>query len=80
MKRDVPAEIDEAFYAGKMLPALPFVANDSVDVVRGPHRGRGGAVISIEAMSPNPRLLVELEDGTDAVLDASSLRLVATGP
>lgn len=73
--RDVPEAIVEAFYAGARTEEVPFAINDSVDVVEGPHSGKGGAVISIESFRPDVTLLVELgDDGIDIIVPVSALR------
>ena len=72
----IPEQIQEAFFAGSRSADVPFVINDAVHVVVGDHAGRGGAVISLLAMEPELLVAVELEDGSDAELVASQLRLV----
>jgi ribosomal protein L24 len=57
---------------------VPFVVNDAVRVSSGAHEGKAGAVISIESTSPTMRLLVELGDGAEIVVDASTLALVTS--
>jgi hypothetical protein len=70
----VPEEQERAFFAEERSDAVPFVINDSVDVVCGSHAGSCGAVIAITQVLPKLRLLVELADGTDVVLDADTLQ------
>lgn len=72
--RDVPAEMDAAFYAGHRTQEVPFAINDAVVIVAGPNAGRRGAVISIEAMSPTVTILVETGEGEDVLVPVSSLR------
>ena len=73
--RDVPDAADEAFFAGRRTEEIPFVVNDSVDIVDGPYTGRSGSVISIETIKPEATLLVELADGKDVIVPLSILRL-----
>ena len=71
----VSSEIIAAFYSGDR-GALPICVNDSVVVISGPHKGQGGAVISPESAGTDPVFLIEFgDDGTDAELAASVLRL-----
>ena len=64
------------FYDGQHDELVPLCVNDSVDVIAGKHRGRGGAVISIESIGEDPEFLVEFGDtGEDAVLRSSTLSL-----
>ena len=74
--RRVPREVDDAFFESRRSSSVPFVINDSVAVIAGPHMGRQGAVISIEAVAPELCLRVELDDGSDVPLLASCVRLV----
>lgn len=73
--RNVPKQIHAQFYEGTRTLELPFVLNDSVDIITGPNRGFRGAVISVEAVDPQLVLLVELSTGLDVVIPASELRL-----
>ena len=68
--------MEEAFFEGRRSASVPFVINDSVDVVGGPHAGRGGAVIAVLAIEPELEVCVELSDGTDIHLVAKDIRLV----
>ena len=68
--------MQDAFFAGHRSAAVPFVINDPVEIVAGPHAGRHGAVISIEAVAPELHLRVELDDGHDAVVVAHQVRLM----
>ena len=61
------------FYAGIRTPACPVVVNDEVDLV-GSAKG-SGSVISIEALEPEPTLLIELgSDGSEHFSSLSELR------
>jgi hypothetical protein len=70
----IPKELWEAFFAGRRSSALPFVLNDTVEVLSGLLAGRGGAVISIVSVEPEMVLLVELGDGSEVQLVAEHLR------
>jgi hypothetical protein len=72
----LPAEIEEAFFAGERSEAVPLVINDSVTITSGEHEGSGAAVISQVSMGEDPVYLVELGDsGKDVRVPLSSLRL-----
>lgn len=76
--RDVPPEIDAAFYGGRRTHEVPFAINDAVAIVAGPHAGEGVAVTSIEAMRPFVTFLVETAEGEDVLVSGSSLRALGT--
>ncbi len=54
----IPEEIEKAFYAGVRHPQASLCLNDSVEVISGTYKGRGGAVISIVQLEPSPVFLV----------------------
>jgi hypothetical protein len=72
----VPQDLETAFFASARSPSIPFVINDAVAIVGGPHAGHDGAVISITAIKPDLELLVELGDGSEVRLPARHLRLL----
>ena len=73
--RDVPKQVDDAFYSATRSEEVPLVINDSVEITAGLHAGRGGAVISIEATQPVMTLRVELGDtGEDVIVQIGDLR------
>lgn len=72
----LPKSIEDDFFAGRRSDLVPFVINDAVEVVYGLHTGRRGAVISIDAVEPELRLRVELDDGFDVQLVAKQIRLM----
>jgi len=74
--RDVPHELGDAFYAGQRGDLVRFCINDSVEILGGPYAGLGGAVISIESITPEVMLLVELGSGSDVIVLQDSLRFV----
>ena len=74
--RDVPSEIDEAFYSGQRGDLVQFCINESVEILDGPYEGLVGAVISIESIAPAVMLLVELGSGAHVIVSQDSLRLV----
>jgi hypothetical protein len=70
--RDMPSKMNDDFYGGRRSEKMPFVVNDDVEVVGGPHAGRLAAVISVESLDPTA-LLVELGDGGSSETIAASL-------
>jgi transcription antitermination factor NusG len=73
---DARNEMEHAFFAGHRSPTTPFVVNDSVEVIAGPHASRRGAVISIDTSAPEVQLRVELENGHDVLVRVQDIRLV----
>ena len=72
--------VDRLWFAGEAVPGAAFRLNDSVEILAGDeilageHTGNGGAVISIERLTPEPIYLVELGDtGEDVRLSESNL-------
>ena len=51
--------------AGEILPGASFVLNESVSIRSGVASGQTGAVISLLALAPEPRYLVETSLGRD---------------
>lgn len=73
----VPSEVEERFFAGIRNDQVHFAINDAVDITMGRYVGRGGSVISILALDPEPLFLIELGDAPfgDIELPQSSLKL-----
>jgi hypothetical protein len=55
----------ERWFANDLPEGVAFEINHSVEIVSGPFRGKGGAVISLLGLEPEPRYLVELGSGQD---------------
>lgn len=70
----VPSEVSECFFSGRRSAETPYVVNDAVEILDGPHAGRSGAAISIESVNPLTILVEFGDDGTAEVLDAALLR------
>ena len=75
-------DLEEAFFAGRRSKALPFVVNDPVQIVTGPHVGLGGAVISPVLSGSGLRYLVELGESPfgDVTVPAQWLELAIIDP
>ena len=58
------SELEKEFYEEKRSEILPFVINDAVEVIDGPHQGKRAAVISIYSVSPELTYLIEFGDGS----------------
>ena len=57
------AEARDAFYEARRSESLPLSYNDIVMLTDGSRRGARAWVISLESLPPQPRYLVEFENG-----------------
>jgi hypothetical protein len=73
MKR-ASADVINGWQDGKTYPGVIFVQAEAADVVAGPDAGTTVDVITLEALEPEPRYLVERADGTSFVAKQSELR------
>ena len=64
----------EAFYEGRRSEVFPLAVNDVVTVKEGRKSGAVAWVISLESDEPEPKYLVEYEDGSDEILPLHQLR------
>jgi hypothetical protein len=70
-------KLEKEFYEATRSETLPFVINDSVEVVNGIHKGKGAAVISIYSLEPELTYLIEFGDGSgDIEVSPNSLKLL----
>ena len=70
-------ELEVLFYEEVRNDFLPFVVNDSVEIIEGSDKGKFAAVISISSVDPELAYLVEKADGSgDLVVSAKALRLI----
>lgn len=67
---------DDTWYSDQLGSSRRFRYNQSVRIIAGDHIGATGALISVEAMEPEPVYLVELASGLGDVLIPES-RLAA---
>lgn len=67
-----------AFLAGKPLPGVRLRHNDHVQVIAGEHAGDSGSVVSVDELTDDPLIRVELESGYDALIVQSRLKLSAS--
>ena len=65
-------EFHNRFLVGDLLPGLKYTHNQAVRVVQGPNFGKSGCVVSVEATSPEPMYLIELDSSDGDVLVAES--------
>ena len=65
----------EAFYSGARSHELPFVLNDSVNIISGDAAGVGGAIISVEQVEPLMYLVERGDGGGDLRVAVDQLRL-----
>jgi|CXWK01.1.fsa_nt_gi hypothetical protein len=67
--------IRKAWNSGTQLEGVNFALNESVALIGGKHSGQLASVISLEAVSPEPRYLIELGlTGGSLVVEQSQLR------
>ena len=69
----IPKEIEEKFYEGLTSDKTKFGINASVSILNGPHQGEGGSVISIIAVKPQTKYLVELANGSEIQINETEL-------
>lgn len=55
----VPQDQLNQWMAGETVPGAKFALNDSVRILSGPAGGQTGAIISLLALAPESRYLVE---------------------
>jgi len=67
------------FLARTPIPGVELQHNDHVRVTGGPHSPDSGSVVSIESLGKDPVYLVELESGTDQLVQQSCLEFVSHG-
>jgi hypothetical protein len=64
-----------AWYGGTEIEGIDFALNESVALIGGVHSGQVASVISLEALRPEPRYLVELGNtGGSVVMGQSQLK------
>ncbi len=73
MKR-ASIDVINGWQAGKSYPNVVFVQTESAVVVSGEDTGKKVAVITLEALEPEPHYLVEREDGSSFIARQSQLR------
>jgi hypothetical protein len=66
-------EVDRRFLASEPIEGVVFLLNDSVEVITGPHCGARGAVVGLDALTPEPIYVVELGNGQDVHLKESEI-------
>lgn len=66
--------VADRWMAGDLPDGVEFGLNSSVAVRIGNHRGQTGAVISLQALEPEPKYLVELSLGKDICIYQRQLK------
>jgi hypothetical protein len=61
--RRLDADTAERWLSGDRPPGVELFANDTVELLVGPERGKKGKVIALLSLEPEPRYLVDLGDG-----------------
>jgi hypothetical protein len=70
-------KIEMDFYEGNRSEELPFVINDSVEILEGSDKGKTASVISILNNKTELSYLIEKSDGTgDISISATSIKLI----
>jgi hypothetical protein len=70
-------QLRHQWYSFQPIRGVAFFVNDAVQVRNGANAGSRGAVISLEAVEPEPLYLVELASGSDVTLPQSALDSIA---
>jgi len=68
----------ERFITGVPIDGIPFAHNQNVVVVSGRHKGTSGFLISIEAIQPETKFLLENMMGRDIVVGLSEIEAVSS--
>ncbi|MFT3781051.1 MAG: hypothetical protein QM790_03480 [Nibricoccus sp.] len=58
----------EAFYEARRTDELPLAVNDVVTVKEGRKVGARAWTIALEFVTPEPKYLIEYEDGSDEII------------
>lgn len=67
----------DRWWRGEAIAGVTFAQGSAVEVITGQHAGSGGAVISLEELSPERVYMIELGSGEAIDIPQSSLRTVA---
>ena len=70
-------DLRQAFFNRENIRSVEYRHNDYIRVIDGQYEGRNGSLISLEAITPEPIFLVELEDGGDVEVRQSELRFIS---
>ena len=68
------ASLGQAFLDRAEIPGVEFWHNDHVRIVAGPHAGASGSLVTVLALQPEPRFVLELETGLDVEVSQSEIR------
>lgn len=79
MMKRASADVINGWQAGKTYPGVIFVQAEDAVVISGPDRGATVAVITLEALDPEPHYLVERDDGSNFIAKQSDLRKTTGG-
>lgn len=70
-------KIEMDFYEGNRSEELPFVINDSVEILEGSDKGKTASVISVLNNKTELSYLIEKSDGTgDISMTVTSIQLI----
>jgi hypothetical protein len=72
-------DLRQKFFNRERVEGVEYQHNDYVRVIDGEYKGSNGSLISLEAISPEPTFLVELDDGDDVEIRQSELNFISHG-
>lgn len=74
---NIPHDIDEKWFSNEPIDGVAFGLNDSVSIIAGPYAGKGGAIIFLSRLVPEPEYYIELGSGEgDIKVFQSNLRKI----
>lgn len=67
-------DIAQAFLDHTSIPGVMFEHNDYVHIVGGPNSGKSGSLVTVVALEPEPKFILELESGFDVEVMQSHIK------
>jgi hypothetical protein len=68
-------DLGQSFLDGTAIPGVAYSHNDFVRIVAGPHAGSAGSLVTVLAIAPEPRFVLELDSGFDIEVLQSEIEL-----
>lgn len=69
----IPEDIEKHLFNGQPTSKNKFGINAAVSIKSGPHKQHNGSVVSLIAIEPKTKYLVELSTGTEVQIDELDL-------